>query len=493
MTIRYHSPIRFSTVLGRRIEGEFSGGQVTGNGGIQLLSEVDRRIGLTRSVAGSLEDPRRSASCGHGVLEMLRQRVYALALGEEDLNDHAELRNDLALRAAVGRDSELASPSTLCGWSGARTGARRSPSTTRCSSGSSRRTRRRRSGWCWTSTRRTRRCTGTRRGASFHGYYGHYCYLPLYVFCGRHLLVSYLRPSGIDGARHAWAVLAMLARALRARWPKVEIVLRADSGFCRHRMLRWCEGNNVGYVVGIGKNNVLMESAAGLVAEAAGRHARTGCRQKLFGSFRYAAASWNRERRVIVKAEHNAKGPNTRFVVTSLAQTDRHLYKRVYCARGDMENRIKNQQLDLFAGPRLLHKVLVEPVPPAALGAGLHAHRGAAPHGAREHPAGGGQPEHHQARPAQGRGGGGGQHAPHPPADEFRLSAPGAVPPGRAAPRLVLTPNSAAPRACKQWGWGECARRTRNTRIRAFPHPKTRRKTPNSPRSTLLKLYSRYS
>ena len=190
---------------------------------------------------------------------------------------------------------------------------------------------------------------GDQEGRFFHGYYGHYCYLPLYVFCGRHLLVSYLRPSGIDGARHAWAVLAMLVRALRARWPKVEIVLRADSGFCRHRMLRWCEGNNVGYVVGIGKNNVLMESAAGLVAEAAGRHARTGCRQKLFGSFRYAAASWDRERRVIVKAEHNAKGPNTRFVVTSLAHTDRHLYTKVYCARGDMENRIKNQQLDLFA------------------------------------------------------------------------------------------------------------------------------------------------
>ncbi len=115
MTKRYHSAIRFSTVQGRRIEGEFSGGQVTGNGGIQRLSEVDRKIGLTKSVAGHLGDPRREASCGHGVLEMLRQRVYALALGEEDLNDHSELRHDLALRAAVGRDAELASPSTLCG------------------------------------------------------------------------------------------------------------------------------------------------------------------------------------------------------------------------------------------------------------------------------------------------------------------------------------------------------------------------------------------
>ena len=122
MTKRYHSAIRFSTVQGRRIEGEFSGGQVTGNGGIQRLSEVDRKIGLTKSVAGRLGDPRREASCGHGVLEMLRQRVYALALGEEDLNDHSELRHDLALRAAVGRDAELASPSRVAGVCGRATG-----------------------------------------------------------------------------------------------------------------------------------------------------------------------------------------------------------------------------------------------------------------------------------------------------------------------------------------------------------------------------------
>ena len=190
---------------------------------------------------------------------------------------------------------------------------------------------------------------GEQEDRFFHGYYGHYCYLPLYVFCGRHLLVSYLRPSGIDGARHAWAVLSMLVKALRGRWPGVEIVLRGDSGFCRWRMLRWCERNGVGYIVGIAKNNVLMESAAGLVSEAEKRHAGTGAGQKLFGSFMYAAGTWDRERRVIVKAEHNPKGPNTRFVVTNLPQSGGHLYTKVYCARGDMENRIKNQQLDLFA------------------------------------------------------------------------------------------------------------------------------------------------
>ncbi len=138
-------------------------------------------------------------------------------------------------------------------------------------------------------------------------------------------------------------------RALRERWPGVEIVLRGDSGFCRWPMLRWCEDNKVGYVVGIAGNGVLMESAAGLVAEAEKRHAGTGAKQKLFGSFSYAAGTWDRQWRVIVKAEHSAKGPNTRFVVTNLPQSDRHLYTGVYCARGDMENRIKNQQLDLFA------------------------------------------------------------------------------------------------------------------------------------------------
>ena len=132
----------------------------------------------------------------------------------------------------------------------------------------------------------------------------------------------------------------MLVKALRGRWPKVEIVLRADSGFCRWRMLGWCEDNNVGYVVGVGKNNVLMESAAGLVAEAERRHGEKNRKQKRFDSFMYAAKPWDRERRVIVKAGHNSLGPNTRFVVTNLAQTGRHLYARVYCARGEMENRI---------------------------------------------------------------------------------------------------------------------------------------------------------
>ena len=169
------------------------------------------------------------------------------------------------------------------------------------------------------------------------------------MFRGRHLPVSYLRPSGIDAAKHAWAVLSLLAGALRARWPKVQTVLRGDSGFCRRRMLRWCEDMGVGHIVGVAKNKVLMASAAELAGEAERRHGETGRKQKLFGSFGYAAGTLDRERRVVVKAEHNAKGDNTRFVVTNLPRTDRHLYTRIHCARGEMENRIKNRQLDLFA------------------------------------------------------------------------------------------------------------------------------------------------
>ena len=258
MTKRYHSPIRFSTVLGRRIEGESGGGHVTSNGGVQLLSEVDRRIGLTESLAGLPGDPRRGASCGHGMLGMLRQRLYALALGEEDLNDHAELRRDPAPRAAVGSDAELASPSTRCRME--RRADRASALAVhrvlfeRFAAAHPVAPKRLVLDFDATDTR----LRGAREDRFFHGYHRHYCYLPLYVFCGRHLLVSHLRPSGIDAAKHAWAVLSLLAGALRARWPKVEVVLRGGSGFCRRRMLRWCEDHGVGYIVGVAKNKVLM-------------------------------------------------------------------------------------------------------------------------------------------------------------------------------------------------------------------------------------------
>ena len=170
-------------------------------------------------------------------------------------------------------------------------------------------------------------------------------------------LVSYLRPSGVDAARHAWGILALLVKALRARWPRVKIVFRGDSGFCRWRMLRWCEAHGVGYIVGIARNPRLQRQAEALLECAKRDYQATGRKQRRFGSVWYAAHTWDRARRVIVKAEHTARGANPRFVVTNLSpQTDRYLYTRLYCARGDMENRIKNQQMDLFADRASCHR-----------------------------------------------------------------------------------------------------------------------------------------
>ncbi len=197
---------------------------------------------------------------------------------------------------------------------------------------------------------------GEQEDRFFHAYYDGSCYFPLYVFCGRHLLVSYLRPSGVDAARHAWGILALLVQALRRHWPKVEIIFRGDSGFCRWKMLRWCEAQGVGYIVGMARNRRLQKKAQGLLEWAEREYGATGRKQRLFGSVGYGARTWDRVRRVIVKAEQSARGANPRFVVTNLKQTDRYLYDRMYCARGDMENRIKDQQMDLFAGRASCHR-----------------------------------------------------------------------------------------------------------------------------------------
>ena len=197
---------------------------------------------------------------------------------------------------------------------------------------------------------------GKQEGRFFHGYYDHYCYLPLYVFCGDQLLVSYLRPSKIDGAKHAWAILALLVKRLRQAWPKVQIILRADSGFCRYRMLAWCERHNVDYIVGIAKNAVLLRRSAPLHHDAEQCFYDLGKKVRWFSTLRYGAKTWDRDRRVIVKMEYTAKGANPRYVVTSLKGDPKRLYDQLYCARGEMENRIKEQQLDLYADRTSCHR-----------------------------------------------------------------------------------------------------------------------------------------
>ena len=356
MTECYQTPIEFPSVKRRKVEASFSGGDITSNAGIPLLSQVDEKLGLTRAIARVVDDPRREASCEHTLPELLKQRIYGLALGFEDLNDHQELRHDLALQTAVSRAETLASASTLC---------RLEQRAERSTAVAIHRV-------LFEQFMRAYReppkrlildfdatdtpLHGDQEGRFFHGYYDRYCYLPLYVFCGRHLLVSYLRRSNQDAAKHSWAILSLLVKALRKRWPRVPIILRGDSGFCRDAMLRWCERQQLQYIVGIARNRRLEAMAKGHTAWAERLHELTGKKQRLFTSLHYGARTWRTERRVILKAEHNDYGSNPRFVVTNMPQSERYLYDKVYCARGDMENRIKDQQLDLFADRTSCHR-----------------------------------------------------------------------------------------------------------------------------------------
>jgi hypothetical protein len=199
------------------------------------------------------------------------------------------------------------------------------------------------------------RVHGLQQGRAFHGYYGDWCFLPLYVFCGEQLLVSYLRPSNIDAAKHAWAILKLLVTRLRQQWPAVKIIFRGDSGFCRWRMLRWCENNGVDYVVGMAKNARLLALIEEPMAQAAEAFAATGEKQRHLVRLEYAAKNWDRPRAVIAKAEHTEKGANPRFILTSLKGEGQKIYDEIYCARGEMENRIKEQQLGLFADRTSCH------------------------------------------------------------------------------------------------------------------------------------------
>jgi hypothetical protein len=196
---------------------------------------------------------------------------------------------------------------------------------------------------------------GAQEGRFFHGYYDQYGFLPLYVFCGDQLLVAYLRPSKSDGAKHAGAILKLLVRRLRAVWPEVKITFRADSGFCRRRVLAWCERNAVDYGIGLAKNSRLLKLAEPWRQQAQARFAATSEKHRVFAEFDYAAGTWKQPRRVIVKAEHGPKGENPRFLVTNLADAPQALYEDIYCARGEMENRIKEQQLGLFADRTSCH------------------------------------------------------------------------------------------------------------------------------------------
>lgn len=365
--------------LGRKkVLAAFDGGYISSDGGTLLLREMDRRLALSARLEACFTDYRSPARIEHRVEEMLRQRIYGIALGYEDLNDHDDLMGDPLLALALGKEAPEGQDRRRKGDKGK---ALASSSTlnrlelTPADAGVNDRYKK----VVYHPERIEMLLVdifldsfgkapkelvldfdatddplhGTQEGRFFHGYYRCYCYLPLYVTCGDHLLAAKLRTSGRDGAEGSVALLAFLVARIRARFPKTRIMLRGDSGFARDDIMDWCESNGVFYLLGLAKNKRLLAKLGKELAQARALHKKTGQAARVFTHFHYRTLkSWSRSRRVIGKAEHLDKGSNPRFLVTNLPEdyaTPKTLYEIHYCARGDMENRIKEQQLDLFA------------------------------------------------------------------------------------------------------------------------------------------------
>ena len=365
--------------LGRReLVADFDGGDITSDGGALLLRETEPTAGIIRQFAACFTDHRNPDLIEHPLADLVAQRVYALALGYEDLNDHDDLRRDPLLAAVVGkldpkgttrprprdRGKPLAGKSTLNRLELTPVGADRRGRYKKITCHIHEVER------LFVSLFLQAHATppahivldldatddpihGHQLGRFFHGYYRNYCYLPLYIFCGDHVLCARLRPSDIDGAAGALKQLQQIVGQIREAWPEVKITIRGDSGFCREPIMAWCEANGVDYVLGLAQNPRLVAMIAAASEQARQEFEATKEAARVFAELRYRTLeTWSRERRVVAKAEHLAKGANPRFVVTSLpaeGRPARPLYEQDYCGRGEMENRIKEQQLHLFA------------------------------------------------------------------------------------------------------------------------------------------------
>jgi hypothetical protein len=362
--------LEFSGVERRRVVAAFDGGTVSSDAGALLLGKADAAIGLVDQLSRCFIDERHPELIEHSVRTLVGQRVFALALGYEDLNDHDHLRHDPVMGALLGKLSArvrrdcaaLAGKSTL----------------NRLESyparGASRYHKIRPDGEAierlfvelFLDAYREAPAEivldldatdvplhGHQEARFFHGYYDHYCYLPLYIFCGEHLLLAKLRPANIDGAAGAREEVERLVGQIRERWPQTRIILRADSGFCREELMRWCEEHGVDYVFGLARNARLVRAIGAELHAAAVAAAETQAPARRFRELDYRTRnSWSRSRRVVAKAEHTGDKSNPRFIVTSLSTqrlATRALYEDFYCARGECENRIKECQLDLFA------------------------------------------------------------------------------------------------------------------------------------------------
>jgi len=365
MTQCTQTEIEFEAHFSRSVVARFDGGTMTSDGGALLLRRTDRQLNLLPRLAACFRDERDARYISHSVSELVSQRVYGLALGYEDLSDHDQLREDpllavLSSKPEIGTEP-LAGKSTL--------------NRLELSTGTADRYKKIH---CRTEaidellvnlfleahTHAPERIVldldvtdlplhGHQEGRFFHGYYDSYCYLPLYIFCGEHLLCARLRTADQDAAAGSQAEVERIVGQIRQVWPSVQIIVRADSGFCREELMRWCEEHGISYVLGFARNARLRRWIEPQMQEAAQQHQATQQPARVFTEFVYetTTGSWSRSRRVIAKAEYLAKGENPRFVVTNLpaeAWSAQPLYEELYCARGEMENRIK-EQFSLFA------------------------------------------------------------------------------------------------------------------------------------------------
>jgi len=364
MTECTQSRLPFAIHGSREVVAEFSGGTMTSDSGALLLRETEQRMKLLARFNQCFLDGRNPALVQHPVEQMLAQRIYGLALGYEDLNDHEQLRQDPLLKLLAGKadlNEPLAGKSTL----------------NRMELGDGLPNRYKKITF-WRDaiddllvelfleahTAAPEQIVldidatdfaihGEQEGRFYHGYYDHYCYLPLYVFAGEHVLCARLRPSNIDPSAGSRKEIERIVRRIRAVWPEVKIVLRGDAGFCREELMAWCEASQVDYVFGMARNSLLEKRAAEALEQARQQWERTQQPARVFLEFEHETVSgtWSRHRRVVVKAEHIDGKSNPRFVVTSIgadAWAAQQLYEDLYCARGDMENRIK-EQFVLFA------------------------------------------------------------------------------------------------------------------------------------------------
>jgi hypothetical protein len=350
------------------VEAAFDAGLVTSDAGGLLLGATDRTINLMDRFSSCFHDERRAEWIEHEIVTLVGQRVFGIALGYEDLNDHDELRHDPMMAVLVGK---LAARREDCAPVAGKSTLNRlelsklEPTRYHKISHNPVAIKKLLVELFLEAHERAPQqiildldatddpLHGEQEGRFFHGYYDCYCYLPLYVFCGRHLLAAKLRRANIDGAAGSVQELARIIAQIRRQWPRVRILLRADSGFTREDLMAWCEANGVDFLFGLAKNERLIAEIKTELDLAAANSRRSGKPERRFKDFMWTTrASWSRRRRVVAKAEWTQSEANPRFVVTSLRRDEckaRYLYEKVYCARGDMENRIKECQLDLYA------------------------------------------------------------------------------------------------------------------------------------------------